>query len=162
MNRARALLLAVSAVLASACASVPMATLEADQAAKQFRPPSGMVGVYVYRNESMGGAVRMSVTLDGYLLGDTAAKTFLYTPVAPGRHLLVSKTENDSELVFEATAGANAFVWQEVKMGILSARSQLTLMDDAAGKAGVLECKLGVTSGPPQPVPVRPAAVPGS
>src|SRR6266481_4436193 len=129
----------IVAVLASACASVPLAHPEADAAAKRFQaPPPGHANLYVFRNESFGGAVRMSINLDGMALGDTAAKTYLYTTIPAGTHTLTSKTENDSTAVIEARAGGNYFVWQEVKMGMWSARSALQLVEEERGRAGVL------------------------
>lgn len=59
-------------LLASGCASVPMASKEDDAAAKSFRAPSDKGRIYVYRNESMGGAVKIPITLDGKLKGSTA------------------------------------------------------------------------------------------
>ena len=84
----------------------------------------------------------MPIALDGRLVGDTAAKTFLLLEVRPGTHMLVSKAENDSTLSLITAAGKNYFVWQEVKMGLFAARSALQLVDEAAGKAGVEECQL--------------------
>jgi len=130
------------AVFASGCASVPMASIEKDSAAKTFAVKPDKANIYVYRNESMGAAIKMPVALDGKLVGDTAAKTYLLLEVAPGKHTVVSKTENDSNLSVDTAAGKNYFVWQEVKMGMFAARSSLQLVDEAAGKAGVAECKL--------------------
>jgi hypothetical protein len=151
MKRLVALLLAGATVTASGCATVPLASTEADLAAKKFDVPPGQANLYVYRNESFGGAIRMSVLLDGMALGDTAAMTYLYTPIAPGKHTVVSKAENDSELIFEAKPGVNHFFWQEVKMGLWHARSALQEMDDAKGRAGVAECKLAKTNPPLAP-----------
>jgi len=84
----------------------------------------------------------MPVALNGRMVGDTASKTFLLLEVDPGSHTIVSKTENDAVLKVDAVAGRNYFVWQEVKMGIMVARSSLHLVDEATGKAGVAECKM--------------------
>lgn len=129
-------------VLASGCASVQMASPEMDSAAKSYAVKPGTANVYLYRNEQMGAAIKMPVALNGKMVGDTAAKTYLLLQVPPGRHTLVSKTENDSTLTLDVAAGRNYFVWQEVKMGLMVARSQLQLVDEATGKAGVAECKL--------------------
>lgn len=131
-----------TAVLVSGCASVPTASVEQDNAAKKFVVKPGKSNIYVYRNESFGGAVKMSVALDGKLVGDTASKTFLLLEVTPGKHTLVSKSETDSTLNLTTAAGKNYFVWQEVKMGLMSARSSLQVVDEATGRAGVAECKL--------------------
>jgi hypothetical protein len=151
------------AVLTSACASVPMAPPKLDMAAKEFKATPGKTNLYVFRDEGIGGAVRMSVLLDGKLLGDTAAKTFLLTTVEPGAHVLVSKAENDSRLDFTAQPGKNVFVWQEVKMGIMSARSKLQVVDEATAKGRVNSCKLAETTPPPPAAAAaKPAPVPAS
>lgn len=67
--------------------------------------------------------------------------TLLLT-VNPGKHTLVSHAESDSTLAVDTKPGKNHFVWQEVKMGALYARSKLQLVDEKTGMAGVGECKL--------------------
>lgn len=129
-------------VLATGCASVQMASPEMDSAAKTYAVKPGMANIYVYRSEVMGAAVKMPVALNGKLVGDTGAKTFLLLQVPPGRHTIVSKTENDSTVTVDAAPGRNYFVWQEVKMGLMSARSALQLVDEATGKAAVSDLKL--------------------
>jgi hypothetical protein len=154
---------ALAAALLAGCASVPKAAPELDLAAKQFQPPKpGLAAVYVYRNEAFGAAARMSVLLNGQLVGDTASRSFLYFWVGPGKHQLVSKAENDSALDLEAKAGATYFVWQEMKMGVFGPRSKLQLVDEATGKAGVAECSLVDTGPAPGAAPVAPAAVPAA
>lgn len=129
-------------VLATGCASVQMASPEKDAAAKTFTVKPDKANIYVYRNETFGAAIKMPVALNGRLVGDTAAKTFMKLEVAPGDHVLLSKTENDSVVPLKAVAGKNYFVWQEVKMGLFAARSSLQLVDEATGMTGVQECKL--------------------
>jgi hypothetical protein len=130
------------AAMATGCASVPMATPEADATAKKFQVAPDKANLYIYRNESMGAAVKMKVLIDGQPAGQTAAKTYVMRTVDPGSHVVTSKAENESTLTVDAVAGQNYFLWQEVKMGFGSARSSLQLVDEAKGKAGVAECKL--------------------
>ncbi|WP_080406580.1 DUF2846 domain-containing protein [Burkholderia ubonensis] len=144
MQLKKMILLVVSLSVMAGCASVPMGDPQKDAALKTFSAPQEKAAIYVYRNESMGGAIKMPVTLDGQHLGDTAAKTYLYTEVEPGPHQLVSKAENDSTLNVDTVAGKIYYVWQEVKMGILYARNKLQLVDDTTGQAGVKESKLAV------------------
>jgi hypothetical protein len=114
--------------------------------------------------------MKMSLALDGALLGETAAKTFLLATVNPGKHALVSKAENEDLLEFIAKPGENVYVWQEVKMGVLSARTKLSLLDAATAQPRVLQCDLAVGGNvaapaqpPPEPAPARqPAAIPGA
>jgi len=124
------------------CASVKMADPAQDLQAKQFTPKANAAGVYIYRNESMGAAAKMDVSLDGKLLGQTAKKTYVFAEVQPGSHTVTSKAENTSEVTIDAVAGKLYYVWQEVKMGVMSARNKLTVVDEATGKAGVNQCNL--------------------
>jgi hypothetical protein len=134
-------------VLASGCASVPMASPEQDTAARSYAVKPGTGNIYVYRNEILGAAITLPVELNGKPVGATGSKTFLLLPVAPGKHTLGSKGESGSTLVLDVAAGQNYFVWQEVKMGMLSGGSALHLVDEAKGKAGVAECKLVAVAG---------------
>jgi len=161
----RPLSLLLIAALASACASVQKAPPEMDRAAKEFRVTPGKANLYVFRDESLGFAVKMSVTLDGRAFGDTAAKTFLLTAIDPGPHTLVSQAENDARLYFVAEPGTNLFVWQEVKVGFVIARSKLHLVDEASARPRVRECTLsaGELPLPPLAPPPPPSApVPGA
>lgn len=133
--------LAGLAVLAG-CASVPMASLEKDAAAKTFQVQPGKSNIYIYRNENLGGAIKLTLLLDGRLVGDTGPKTYHLVETTPGRHTLLSKAENDSTLELNTEAGRNYFVWQEVKMGLWQPRTLLQQVDETTGKAGVAECQL--------------------
>jgi len=145
LSRLVAVTALAAVVLASGCASVQMASEQQDSAAKSYAVKPGTANIYVYRNEQMGAAIKMPVALNGKLVGDTAAKTYLLLQVTPGSHTIVSKTENDATVTVNAQAGRNYFVWQEVKMGMMQARSLLHIMDESTGKAGVAECKLAQT-----------------
>jgi hypothetical protein len=132
----------LSVMFVTGCASVPMASEEQDKKAKTFAVQPGKSNIYIYRNETMGAAVKMPVVADGRIVGDTVSKTFILLSVDPGKHSLVSKTENDAVLDIVTEKNKNYFVWQEVKMGVWAARSKLQLVDDATGKKGVADCKL--------------------
>jgi len=127
------------------CATVPMGDPKRDAELKSFTSKTGVAGLYIYRNESIGGAVPMDVEIDGKPVGQTAAKTFLYKEVAPGMHTVNSKSENSDTLEIDALAGKLYYIWQEVKMGILYARTQLHLVSEDEGKKGVLETQLADT-----------------
>lgn len=134
--------LLAGAVLVTGCASVPMASVERDAQTKTFTVKPDKANIYVYRNESMGAGAKMDVDFDSKPIGQTVAKSYFALEVAPGKHTLISKAENDSVLDVVAEAGKNYFIWQEVKMGVLYARNKLELVDDATGRVGVSECKL--------------------
>jgi hypothetical protein len=130
------------AALTGGCASVKMADESQDAQAKTFQVAPDKAHIYVYRNETMGAAVKMPVALNGKPVGQTVANSYLMLSVPAGQQTLVSSAENDSELKLTAEAGKNYFVWQEVKMGFLKARNSLQVVDDTTGRAGVVESKL--------------------
>ncbi len=138
-------LLAAAAVVLSlaGCASVPMGDPAQDARLKSFPAASaGKAGVYIYRNETFGGAVKLNLALDGQALGSTASKTYFYKEVEPGRHTVTSYGENTDTLTFEALAGKLYYVWQEVKMGMFAARTKLHLVPEPDGQSGVRESSL--------------------
>jgi Protein of unknown function (DUF2846) len=145
----------VIAASLAGCASVPMGSPQQDAALKTFAVAPDKAGIFIYRNEAAAAASRMDVYLDGAPLGQTAAKTYLYREVAPGRHTVTSKAENTATLDLNVEAGALAFVWQEVTWGMFSARNQLHLVNEAQGKEGVLETRLAQSKFPMQAVEVR-------
>ena len=135
------ILLGISA-LVSGCASLPMADPAVDSAAKTFSVAPDRSKIYVFRNETFGAAITMEVFLDGRPLGRTVSKSYLVADVAPGAHKVMGKAENEDTLDIVTAAGRIYYVWQEVKMGGWTARNRLVQVDDANGRAGVLECKL--------------------
>lgn len=138
----RFLLLILCSLIFTGCASVNMAPASQDSRAKNFKPETDKATIYVYRNETFGAAVKMPVLLNGYHVADTIANSYLAMSVSAGNFQVTSKTENDSSVDLKVESGKNYFVWQEVKMGVWSGRSQLQVVSEEKGKAGVLECKL--------------------
>lgn len=57
---------------------------------------------------------------------------------APGSRISY-RSENDATQTLSAEAGKNCCVWQEVKMGLLMARSKLSQVSGEVGKQGVME-----------------------
>lgn len=129
------------------CATVPMGNTKKDATLKSFSVPDNKdkAGIYVYRNETFGAAIKMHVRLDGKVLGSTAANTYLYKEVEPGLHTITSLAENTDTIKVSARKGTLSYIWQEVKMGMWSARSKLHLVDEDEGRKGVLESILAET-----------------
>ena len=135
-------LIALAALPLIGCATVPMASAEEDLRVKKLVPPVDAALIYLYRNESFGAGVHMDVLMDGWAAGQTVANTYMVWQVRPGVHMVTSKAENDTSIGVDTVAGHRYFIWQEVKMGVMYARSRLQLVSDAEGLKGVNECKL--------------------
>ena len=135
-------LFVASLLVLQGCASVPMAGSQEDQRAKHFKPASGKAGIYVYRNETMGAALKKSVTINGRMAGATAADTYFWFEVKPGTYKIVSDNNLDNTITVQARAGKNYFIWQEMKMGLLVGGTKLSVVDEQTGRNAVLTCKL--------------------
>ena len=105
-----AVCLVLSAALAGCAASVPMSDPAADTAAKTFRAPTDKAGLYVYRNESLGLGLKLRVMLDGQILGETAAKTYFYRELPPGKHVLSSMADSEDKLEIDLQPGTLTYV----------------------------------------------------
>jgi len=111
-------------LLVSGCASVPMAPMDHDAKAKKFLLEKNMASLYIYRSEMIfGAAIPITVTVNGKTLGKTAAQTYFWLNVVPGKYKIESYAENVSSLILSVEAGKNYFVWQEVKTGMMMPRS---------------------------------------
>lgn len=124
-------------------ARVQMASLEEDTLAKFMSPRPDKSLIYLFRDQSLlGGAVPMTVTLNGIPVGQTAPYTYLMWELPPGRHEIASHAENVSTLTLNTEPGKTYFIWQEVKLGGWEARSLLQQVDEETGRKRVNESKL--------------------
>ena len=129
------------AAAATGCATTQMASSEEDAEAKRFTVPEGKGRIYVYRNETFGGAIKIALALDGKMMGSTAPKTYFAWDVSPGKHEITCIGEDNIKLSVNAPSGRAVYVWQEMKMGTWSAGCALNLVDGTRGRAGVMESK---------------------
>jgi uncharacterized protein YceK len=136
------------ALLVSGCANVQKASKADSEQAKTFAPVGDKAVLYIYRDESFGSAIKMPVSVDGVIVGETGPKSFLQLTVAPGHHTIMSHTETNPTVDIDAKAGQSYYVWQEVKMGMWAARSLLHTMPTGEGQAGVRKCELLQTFAP--------------
>ena len=104
MRRLAALAGGLLVLLLTGCASVPMATVGQDTQAKNFTPPPGLASLYVYRNETIGAALPITLSINGTELAQTAARTYLRLDLRPGSYKLDSYAENVSSLNVVAEA----------------------------------------------------------
>ena len=141
-NKILLVLVVFAFLILQGCATVQMASSEEDNAAKAFNSTPGKSTVYLFRDEFMGAAVTMDVYLDGEFKGFTGANTYFKWVVDPGEHEIKSVAENDVQIKITTEADKIHYIWQEVKMGILSGRSALHVVDEERGKKGVMASKL--------------------
>lgn len=131
-------------LLASGCASVPMAPAAQDAALKTFEaPPADKAGLYIYRNSFVGKALKKNVYVDGEFLGESADKVYFYKQVTPGPHTISTESEfSDNAFQLVTEGGLNYFIRQYIKMGVFVGGANVEVVSAEEGKKGVLASKL--------------------
>ena len=144
LRKVLGVLLAVASIYLSGCASVPMASNDDDALRKQFStPPENTSGLYIYRNSTLGGALKKTITVDGQVIGESAPKTYFYLDLKPGTHTLATESEfSDNMFTLDTEGGKNYFVRQYMKLGVFVGGANFETVTDEVGKKGVMECKL--------------------
>ena len=138
----RLFFVAVVTYLLTSCANIRYADVEGDELAKQFSTITEKANIYIYRNQDVGINTNISVSVDGVPVGNTDRETFILTTVAPGEHTISAKAENVDELRIVTSAASNYFVWLEVRLGVVTNRAHLHLVDEDEGRRGVTESSL--------------------
>lgn len=134
----------MSSIYLTGCASVPMASGDLDKAKKEFSAPSeNKSGLYIYRNSSFGAALKKTISIDGAIIGESAANTYFYKEVSPGTHEISTESEfSDNKITIDFQKGINYFVQQYIKFGAFVGGAGLKQVTEEDGKKGVLETKL--------------------
>lgn len=147
-------LLVIGSMLLGCVGRVPLGDPEQDATLKAFAIAPDQAGLFIYRNQKIP-LVWTDVRLDGTPLGNTSAMTYLYTPVAPGNHVITSNAENTDTLELDIKAGTLAYVRQGVEFGIDSPQVKFQRMREQDGRVGVLECELAVSTATTQVIEVQ-------
>ena len=110
-------------------------------------PSEGESLVYIVRPQSVGMLISFKVYIDEkseeYYVGETKGSEYIYFPITPGNHEILSKAENLAKLEMQIEPGKVYFLEQIPKMGILVARNNLQIIQDINGKYWVKNLKPG-------------------
>ena len=133
------------ATLITGCASVKMESNELSDKVKKFPAPSnGNSGLYIYRDSTLGAALKKDIWVDGKCIGESAPKVFFYTEVAGGKeHVVATESEfSPNELSILVEAGKNYFIRQFIKFGVFVGGADLEIISEEKGKAAVEKLEL--------------------
>ena len=120
------------------CAGVPATAPEQDVEAKRFEPVPGMSIIYLFRDEHLGAAAPISVSLNDQVVGQTASWTYLRLIVPPGNYRITSYAANIAEVEVETEPGELYFIRHDVKPSLGYPRAELRVVDEERGQRGVL------------------------
>jgi hypothetical protein len=113
-----------------------------DVSAKMVPIPEGKSVIYIVRPSAFGFAIKFKVLVDDVEIGSTMGTNFIYAIVNPGEHQILSKSENNEKMTLNTEAQKTYFIEQIPTMGLVIARNELKLLDEAVGKEKLSKCKL--------------------
>jgi len=142
MKKYLALPILIISMLISACSSVPTASKQAEQQAKNATAAQDKALIYVYQTEPFSSKSGFEVSLDGKIAGKLAANNFYLWTVEPGKYEMVSLTRNKAKLKLTVEAGQTYYINQKIDVGIWVSRSQLHKVSNKEGMKAVAACKL--------------------
>lgn len=134
----------------SGCASVRQGDAGQEGAQKTFMPKPGVAGIYIYRNDGIGGFTKMDVAVDGRNIGQIANKTYLYAEVTPGPHVVTGKSGETSigGVEINAVPAKLYYVKQASNEGWFSVGSSLRAVDAIEAQRELKQSSLA--AGPPE------------
>ena len=121
---------------------VLLASRDADMEAKKFLPVPDKAVLYIYRNQFIGSAWQIPITVNGELIGNTGGFTFFRKTLPPGEHVVESWAENPTQITLYLEAGKIYYVRHKTRSGMTKIRAGLHLVDEATGRQGVNQGKL--------------------
>ena len=131
------------ASLLGACASVPMASSDADIQAKQFQPPSaGQATLYVFREGMLGAAIALNASLGQRMLGQLGPDNYFRVDVQPGDYdTRCSSTENARSITVRIATGETRFVEFAPRFGFVVARCAIFEVTEQQGRSAIAHGK---------------------
>lgn len=135
-----ALMVAVALGMAGCAATAPVPADMSASKTSTLGPDEA--GIYIIRNERVGGAIPLEVLIDGKSLGATVARSYLYVVVSPGLHVVESRGDIRHTLEVQAQPGTVTYLRQVVELTYLtSPRTRLRPVTEAQGREWVTELK---------------------
>jgi hypothetical protein len=121
---------------------VTLASRDADIEAKKFLPVTDKAVLYIYRDQFMGSAWQIPITVNGVLIGNTGGFTFFRKTLSPGEYVVESWGEDLTQIELNLEAGKIYYVRHKTRTGFATIHAELHLVDETTGREGVKQSKL--------------------
>lgn len=108
-------------------------------AAPAIKPLPDQSIIIIYRNGNAGSAIPVILFMDNKKIGEIPIKTYYQLVVAPGRHIIRSRSDNESVFEVLAEKGKVYFVHQKVEMGFTRDYIELVEVGEGIGSAEIRE-----------------------
>lgn len=91
--------------------------------------------IYIIRSTMYGNKIQTKVAVDGEWKGVNRGNNYFFFALKPGTHYFCSKSENNSIAILTTDAGKTYYLAQTIHMGLMKARNDLIVIEDAEGAA---------------------------
>ncbi len=116
-------------LFAGGCSPSRMIAKEPCPDLRGIKPPAGKSALVVGRTTILGGAVNIDNYVDRKFTGTTRGRGFFATTVEPGQHYAVADAENFDSALLNFEPDKTYYLFQEIRMGILAARTAYSVTD---------------------------------
>ncbi|HTR87164.1 MAG TPA: hypothetical protein VMI56_21965 [Reyranella sp.] len=125
-----------------ACATVPLASPQADQIGKEFTPPAqGSGALYVYRSGYMALAKKVDVSIAGGAQAALAPNTYFRLEGPPGPIDISCRTDNTAGREVQIQPGETRYVEVAMNAGWLGPSCSVAEVPPEQGQAAVRNAK---------------------
>ncbi|MDO8951151.1 MAG: DUF2846 domain-containing protein [Draconibacterium sp.] len=137
-------------LIATACSTTKTVTTDMVDKNKTLAIPEGKAIVYFVRPSMVGTIVPFKVSCNDSLIGSTTGKKYLFVVLDPNTYKFISEAENDAELELQVEPDSKYYIEQKPKMGLIMARNELSLLDNAEGEQKLAKCSISSKFSPPE------------
>lgn len=132
----------IATVFLVGCDNTSHVVSDLEKSAKEFQPLDDKAVIYVFRDSGLISSEFAELEINDQYLGHTTGDTFVKHIVEPGQHTLTSRAENVAKLEIDAEPNSIYFVRQGIYKGEFTARTELSVVDDEAGKLAVKQARM--------------------
>lgn len=123
--------------LFTGCAATHMQVVQEKKSLKV----GDQAALVIVRDVFLGNAVAVWNYLDGKLIGETKGNTFFITMVTPGKHYVVSESENVTVVQIDFKPGKAYYLRQDIWMGFWRANAGYSVLSQAEAVKAMKECE---------------------
>ena len=123
INISRAILLLVSLMILSGCASTHMTIVPDEQ--RSSKPLQGKALIYFVRPSSFGGAIQSTIYDGDDYIGTVSANTHVAYQASPGKHMFMVVSESADFMSADLIEGKTYYAQVAARMGVWRARFSL-------------------------------------
>ena len=124
----------------SRCSNATIPSLK-NETTTEIKPIYDQSIIIIYRNENSGAGIPVILSIDNKYIGKISIKSYYRLVVAPGRHVVRSRSDNEAVFNLLTEKGKVYFIHQKVDMGFTHDYVDLVQVGEEIGAIEIRECQ---------------------